>query len=120
MSEFSDEMQQVAIDLITEYGEPIVLQRTIEGGYDPGSSGGTGEEIIIDYSAYCCPLNYSALEVDGTTILMRDRRLLMNKAQEEPLVGDVATVGGIVYRVMNVNKEVVNGEDIYYDLQVRV
>lgn len=118
MTTFAEEMQAVAIDLITEFGQSVSFSRVTEGTYNTSNSAPASGSTIT-YTAYGVPMDYSAFEISTKSVLSTDLKLLIHKTTQTPQVGDVATFGGVAYRVMDVNKEVANGQDIYFSLQVR-
>lgn len=119
MSQFSDEMAQVAIDLITEYGQEADFLRSVNGEYDP-TSGEYFTQDTTPYSGMIVPNDYKEREIDGTIIQRGDVKVLAHKMTETPAVGDQVTFGEIDYRIINVKKTKANGADCLYTLQVRV
>lgn len=119
MSQFSDDMAQVAIDLISEFGEDASFERTVQGIYDP-ESGEAFSETTTLYSGMVVPNSYQESEIDGTIIQRDDLMLLSHKMNEVPMVGDEVTLDSGSYRILNVKKTKANGADCLYTLQVRV
>lgn len=119
MSDFSDELAQDALELITEFGQAVTFRR-YSGDYDP-AEGEINETATTTFSGVAVPQQYRAFEIDNKNVLRTDIRLLVNKTQTQPAKNDfVEIASGEVYRVMEVGGEKVNGEFVYYDLQVRL
>ena len=77
-------MRALAARLISENGKPITLTRTTNGAYDPATGGAT--ETISNIEGNGVLLKYSNREIDGTTILSSDRKMLYTGT--EPKVDD--------------------------------
>lgn len=119
MSDFSDELAQDALELITEFGQEVTFTR-YSGEYDP-AEGEINETATTTWSGVAVPQQYRAFEIDGKNILRTDLRLLVNKTETAPQKNDfVELASGEVYRVEEIGGERVNGEFVYYDLQVRL
>ncbi len=119
MSAFSQEMQQVAVDLLTEFGQAVSFLREVKGSYDPNSL----QNPVVStttYSGFGVPTAYLLPEIDGTLVQADDIKLLAHIMTEVPLTSDQVNLGGINYRIQRVVKTVVNGEDVIYELQLRV
>lgn len=120
MSAFSDEMAQVALDLIKEFGEDGEFNRTTQGVYDP-SSGESFSETQTSFTGSIVPNNYKESEIDGTVIQRGDVRVYAHRmGANVPAIGDILTFSNIEYRVINVKKTKANGADCLYTLQVRL
>ena len=67
-------LRATAQRLLASNGKAITMVRTIDGAYDPatGSTGAT----TINVSGVGVLLKYSNKEIDGTTILGSDRKLI--------------------------------------------
>jgi hypothetical protein len=63
---------------------------------------------------------YNSHETDGTIIRQDDVKLITPRLTTTPTVGSEVTLHSKKYRVMNVKKIVVQGQDIGYHLQLRV
>lgn len=105
-------MRALATKLITENGKPITLIRTTDGVYDPatGSTGSTTSNV----EGNGVLLKYSNKEIDGTTILSSDRKLLY--VGTEPEVNDRY----VTERIVNVDPLDPNESGvIFYSCQLR-
>ena len=61
--------------LLKKFGKTITLTRTIAGTYDPATGGTTGD-TVTNPSGLGVLLKFSNQEIDGTTILSSDRKLI--------------------------------------------
>lgn len=119
MSQFSDDMSAVAIELITEFGESVSFERTVQGTYAP-SIADTLFDTVSTYTGYAIPSNYTNREIDGTLIQRGDFKVLAHEMSDEPEVGDNLTIGGITCKIVGVTHTKVNGASVLYTLQCRV
>lgn len=95
---FYGEMQEMASELISEFGQQGTVTRVappdpIEGG-DP---------VETAYPAKLVPMAYSAREIDGTNILAGDMQIYISSVglAIEPKPGDLVTANGKTFRVIN-------------------
>jgi hypothetical protein len=58
-------------------------------------------------------------EINGTSILATDLKLMMAAGVVVPDVADTITVAGEVYNIMDVMPEAVGGVDLFYIIQAR-
>jgi hypothetical protein len=91
------EMQAVAHELITEFGQSGAITRITPP--DP-VLGGDGTETL--YPATLVPMTYDKRYVNGTTILTTDRQIYISSVAlgVVPQVGDIAVAGGVEYHVI--------------------
>tara|TARA_R110000782_G_C14819221_1_gene413868 strand:- start:21717 stop:22073 length:357 start_codon:yes stop_codon:yes gene_type:complete len=115
---FYDDMAAVAVELLNEFGTPVVLPRVTGGSYDPV----TGETTAgSDESATTIGLikPYPDNLIDGTRIRSTDKMLVITAAVE-PLMTDTPQMGGTtlgsVVGIKTVNPA---GIPICYFVQVR-
>jgi hypothetical protein len=115
----ASEVSTIAVALIQEFGELASFSRSVSGQFNPGS-GSTAVPTVVEYAGHVVPTNYADSDIDGEIVLRNDLRLICHTMAAVPQTGDAVVVSGIKYRIQNVNKTVVQGQDIVYDLQVRV
>lgn len=91
------EMQAVADELITEFGQAGTVTRTTPP--DP-VEGGEGTETA--YPATLVPMSYDQRFIDGTNITTADRQIYISSVglAIEPAPGDIVTAGGVTYHVI--------------------
>lgn len=115
---FATNMQSVASRLLTKYGRVVTLTRVTEGAYNPSTSD-AADGATITYSGVAHPSPYTVAEIATGTVTVGDVRLLIYTTTA-PLIGDTAVVDTVTYRVMNVDRVSVQGQDIIYRLQLRI
>ncbi|MGR9149605.1 hypothetical protein ACU8MT_09090 [Rhizobium leguminosarum] len=91
------EMQAVAEELITEFGQIGSIKRITPP--DP-ILGGDGTETL--YTAKLVPMTYDQRYINGTTILTTDRQIYISSVglAVVPRVGDIAIAVGVEYHVI--------------------
>ncbi len=118
------EIADVADEILEEFGQAITLTHVEPGTYVPGegitntttTQAGTG--AVVDWDAR---------QVDGTLILIGDKRLLLSPlntagtALTAPVLGDTATdAAGVVYTLVTPLKTVSPaGTAVLYDCNLR-
>lgn len=91
------EMQAVADELITEFGQSGTITRVTPP--DP-VEGGDGS--AVDYPATLVPMTYDQKFVDGTNITTADRQIYISSVglSIEPVPGDIVSAGGKTYLII--------------------
>lgn len=115
---FATNMQSVASNLLTKYGRPVSFSRTVEGDYDPTTSGVNDIEIT-NYEGVAHPSPYTVAELATGTVTVKDVKLL-TYCTTLPLIGDTVVIDDETYRIMNVGRVSAQGKDIIYQLQIRI
>ena len=93
------EMQDVADELITEFGQVGTITRNVPP--DPVLG---GDPVPTPYSAKMVPMTYDQRYVNGTSILSTDRQIYISSVGLAivPSVGDVvATADGTQYLIVD-------------------
>jgi hypothetical protein len=92
------EIQAVATELITEFGQAGTVTRIAPP--DPVNGGDPGETA---YPATLVPMAYNARNIDGTVIKTGDVQIYISAVGLGimPTVGDLVTAGGVGYRIVN-------------------
>ena len=110
-------MQLVASRLLSDKGESVAFTREVETSFNSG----TGAQTVSDYtfSANGHPMGYTASEIDGSLIKQGDIKLLLEKTDNAPLIGDSAKLDAVNYRVMDVKKTKAQGKVITYTCRLR-
>ena len=102
---------------ITNAPQSMVIRRVTPGGYNP-STGQTTAASSTDYDCTAIIANYDQSDVDGSTILSTDRRVIIQQDDFSitPTTSDKAVIGGRVLEIVNVGADAV---DATWQLQVR-
>ena len=94
--------RQSAFELLTEFGKTVVLIREDDGGiYDPGP-GTTSGGSTLNLNGVGVLLNFKRSEVNNTTVLTTDRKLLY---QGDALEIDDKYNGWKVYALNNLDPD---------------
>ncbi len=119
MSTFSNEMDALALELLTEFGEAVSFTRTTEGAYD-SATGTTGTSSDLVFTGFGSPQDYDTKDIDGLLVEEGDVKLYVNATSTSPARGDAVTLDSKVYRVMRVRRFAINSADVLYELQIRI
>lgn len=87
--------RETALELLEDAGGPLVLVRTVEGPYDPGTGGSVDTTQNLNVTGVTIPVKVGA--ANGTTVQVGDLRLICQG--DELAVGD--TLNG--YQVAWIN-----------------
>lgn len=122
MSEFYDEMQVVALELITEFGLPIVLRTVTPGDYDPDISE-TTPETITEQVGQGILLDYTGQEFQANSLILQGDKKLKLAAKgltSAPSLLSKVIADGKTYSIVPPLKEInPAGTPLLYELQVR-
>ena len=99
---FYDEMADMALEMLAEFGRTIQLSRTVDGEYDPdtGTSGGTVETqdaTVVILPASNGTVQSFDIRFDNGTLIEQNLRALTIAAKDlawVPVAGDKATFDG--------------------------
>lgn len=122
MSEFYDEMQVVALELITEFGLPVTLRTVTPGGYDPETSE-TTPETITEQVGQGILIDYTGQEFQTNSLIQRGDKKLKLAAKgltSAPSLLSKVIADGKTYSIVPPLKEISPaGTPLLYELQVR-
>ena len=114
----SSTLKKVSSNILVKFGAPVTFSQETYTSFDPenGKTVSTTSTFtvngVVDF--------YSKDEVNGTTILSGDIKLIIESNGNVPTNEDVATIESIDYRVMNVLHVSPAGVAIIYEVQLRV
>lgn len=114
---FYSEMAVTASELITEFGMPVILQRTSGGTFDPVTGQTTGA-ITTEITAQGIQKNYKASLIDGTRIKHGDKLYVLDDSQA-PDVSDKVKVGVEYWSIVSLDAVEPAAIPIVYFVQVR-
>ena len=119
---FYDEMAVMAMDMITEFGQPVTISKTELGEYDPETGGeapGTTTEQIVQGIL----LDFTGQEFQNNSLIKQGDKKLKLAAQGLEWVPDLLNkviILGRTWSIVPPLKEVnPAGTPILYELQVR-
>lgn len=115
----STRMRKVATKMGNKFGELATFTRTLDGAFNP-SDGSLSEGTTATWKLLVIPMSIETKIIDGESIKKDDRMILLPANEYKPTVGDVATLDGENYEVLDIyNTERVEGVDVAYTLQLR-
>lgn len=112
------ELVVTADEIITEFGQPIIISHTSYGEYDPITS----ESLITTTSETVTGVmfDYGEKEINGTTIVRGDKKLLVTPIGVSIIeLGDTVTVNGKDYIITIVTETNPAGTNLMYELSIR-
>jgi hypothetical protein len=119
---FYDEMAVMALEMITEFGQPVTISKTEPGEYDPE----TGEEspgATVEQTAQGILLDFTGQEFQNNSLIKQGDKKLKIAAQGLEWVPDLLNkviIQGRIWSIVPPLKEVnPAGTPILYELQVR-
>ncbi|MBA2924195.1 hypothetical protein G9Q84_15005 [Pseudomonas sp. P7] len=119
---FYDEMAVTALNMITEFGQPVIIRATIVGEYDP-ETGSAPPESIKEQTAQGILLDFTGQEFQTNSLIKQGDKKLKIAAQGLAWVPDLldkVVVQGRTWSIVPPLKETnPAGTPILYELQVR-
>jgi len=105
---FYTKAKETAYRLISKYGQDISIKSRIVGAYNPSTGTSpitettqTFKGLVFEWGTDNFPNNGKEV-IDGTIIKIGDKRLILGvKGNTPPDIGDVATVNGKQYTIVN-------------------
>lgn len=117
MANFYANLQKTAARLLTSKGAKITFTRQVETAFDATTGAKTYSDFT--FTGYGAKFDYKSSEIDGEIIKRGDARLLLEKTEKEPDVGDSAKIGDIKYRVMDVKTVSPADTIVMYECRLR-
>lgn len=108
-------LQSSATALIQRFGKQLTFTRVTKGAYDPNT--GQTSDSSATYTKYACVFDYSNTEVNDTTILQGDRRLLAEAGDYE--VNDTVSIDSKDYRIISISENKPSDTQMSVNIQVR-
>ncbi|WP_017479629.1 hypothetical protein [Pseudomonas sp. PAMC 26793] len=122
MATFYDEMAVMALEMITEFGQPVTISKTVPGEYDP-ETGGEAPGAAVEQTAQGILLDFTGQEFQNNSLIKQGDKKLKIAAQGlawVPGLLDKVVVQGRTWSIIPPLKEVnPAGTSILYELQVR-
>lgn len=104
---------------LARFGAPAVLERVVVGEYDT-TQGAPDEDSTQLYNTVAVRTAYKQSEVDGTSVLATDVKLLISPTiATPPQTGDVIVLDGERYTVVSVRAEKPASILLLYTVQAR-
>jgi len=122
MATFYDEMAVMALEMITEFGQPVTISKTVRGEYDP-ETGGEAPGATVEQIAQGILLDFTGLEFQNNSLIRQGDKKLKIAAKGlawVPGLLDKVVAQGRTWSIVPPLKEVnPAGTPILYELQVR-
>ncbi|WP_180698968.1 hypothetical protein [Pseudomonas crudilactis] len=119
---FYDEMAVMALEMITEFGQPVTISKAEPGEYDP-DIGGAAPDTPIEQTALGILLDFTGIEFQNNSLIKQGDKKLKIAAQGLEWVPDLLNkviIQGRTWSIVPPLKEVnPAGTAILYELQVR-
>jgi hypothetical protein len=119
---FYDEMAVMALEMITEFGQPVTISKTEPGEYDP-ETGGDTPGATIEQTAQGILLDFTGQEFQNNGLIKQGDKKLKIAAQGLNWTPDLLNnviIQGRTWSIVPPLKEVnPAGTPILYELQVR-
>jgi len=114
---FYSEVAELALEVLTEFGQTITVNRETSSSFDPVL--GIDTTVSSSFTGKGAAFEYKATEIDGTVVQAGDIQLYLNATSTAPLIDDRITIDSNVYEVMNVEQINPAGTPVLYILQLR-
>ncbi|EJZ58468.1 hypothetical protein I1A_002796 [Pseudomonas fluorescens R124] len=119
---FYDEMAVMALEMITEFGQPVTISKTEPGEYDP-DIGGEAPGVPVEQTAQGILLDFTGQEFQNNSLIKQGDKKLKIAAQGLEWVPDLLNkviIQGRTWSIVPPLKEVnPAGTPVLYELQVR-
>lgn len=119
---FYDEMAVMALDMITEFGQPVTIRAVTVGEYDP-DTGTAGPGTVAEQTAHGILLDFTGQEFQTNSLIKQGDKKLKIAAKGLAWVPDLLNkviVQGRTWSIVPPLKEInPAGIPILYELQVR-
>ena len=119
MSDFYNDLQSTATELLKEFGKPLTLRIQTGAVYDPGTQ--TNSPTYSDNAVFGLIGNYQGRVTEsGTLVQTDDKKILVSVGTApEPTSGAQVIDGATVYVVQTVKSLNPAGTPLLYELQGR-
>jgi hypothetical protein len=119
---FYEEMAVMALDLITDFGQPVTIRDVTKGAYDP-AIGGTAPDTVTERIGQGIMLDFTGDEFQTNTLIkVGDKKLKMaaKGLDQPPTLLSKVIVQGRTWSIIPPLKEInPAGTPLLYELQVR-
>lgn len=111
---------KLADNKLAYFGQSVTITNKVTGAYDPNT--GTVAQTITTQTGSAAIFDRGSKEIDGTTILMGDKKMLLSAVGiTKPQINDTVLVGSINYTIKEPLIEInPAGTVVMYKLNLRV
>ena len=114
---FYSELAETALELLTEFGQAVTINRETSSSFDPTL--GIDTTASSSFTGKGAAFEYKAMQIDGTIVQAGDIQLYLNATATVPLIDDRITIDSATYQVMNVEQINPAGTPVLYIIQLR-
>lgn len=119
---FYDDMAVMALDMLTQFGQPVTLRNLKPGLYDTGTSS-TLPPHVEEQAAHGLLVEFTGREFEASSLILTGDKKLKVAAKGlawVPALSSVAIIQGQEWKIVPPVKEInPAGTPILYELQVR-
>lgn len=129
---FYDEMAELTLELIGEFGQTVILRDETPGEFDP-VTGGSTPSVIIDQPAQAILQDYGLQQsgtsyAAGTEIRQGDKKVMVSalaageggpKQLTPPQLTTLVIAGGVTWTIVNIKEINPAGTPLLYEIQGR-
>ncbi len=114
---FYDEMAQVALDLVTEFGQIGTLTCVTEGEYDPVTLTQSGQLLLLEYTA----AESGVINASGSLVQQGYKKILLaaKGLAWAPTMTITIDAGGQVWTIVNIKSVNPAGTPLVYEIHGR-
>ncbi len=117
---FYDEMAATTTQLISEFGQDVIISTIqVEKKVDPVSGEVILPEVRKDYTVKGIMKKYPENLIDGSRIMYSDRQLMLEASVIEPQMTDKITIDGQLWPIMEIQSINPAGTPLLYIVHVR-
>lgn len=122
MATFYEEMADTALELITEFGQPVILRDIVKGAYNPGDGSHT-PDTVTERTTQGIMADYTGREFQANSLIQQgDKKLKIAAAGQAspPSLQSKVVIQGKTWSIVPPLKEInPAGTPLLYELQVR-
>jgi len=108
---------QLAKAALKANGTKVTFTRTVETAFNPQT--GTETTVPLIYGAEIVASTFTSAEINGTSILSSDLKMLMESLTTVPLLNDKLVFDSVTYRISNIRSVSPAGTPVLYIIGVR-
>lgn len=113
-----NELVLVADDIVSEFGQPIIIKQTVQGAYNPDT--GLITNTVVPISSIGVLFDYGEKDINGSTILKGDKKLLVKPTGLTSVtVNDSVIVNGEEYHIISVTQTNPAGTNLLWEFSIR-
>jgi hypothetical protein len=116
---FYSEMAEMATELITEFGQDIVITRETEEEINPVTGEVEVEANTQEFIVKGVMKKYPENLVDETRITSSDREIIIEASVVEPLLTDTVSINSQEWPIMEIHSINPAGTPLVYSMRVR-